>query len=298
VRTLIHIGLPRTASTFFQRQVFPKIKGFDFIGVDQTFYSPPFQKLLYQDESLYKEQKRNDLIDSKSENILLSNELFCGQSLGMNSTNRTRTALRLNKVFPEAEIILILRNQLSLLESLYSIAVYGGYSKRPEDFVQIGGIDQKYDTFSPNEHTESFLLSPLIQLYKSHFNKVHVFLFEDFTTIPDTFFEKFKSVLKINLSESVAHNRKENKSLSQRQIKYFRRMNRTRPILEQSSLGAGIFRRKLWFGEHILGGKKRFQFSEKLSSEIREFYKADNLALMTELKELKESPNYQKYYAY
>jgi hypothetical protein len=298
VRTLIHIGLPRTASTFLQRQVFPKITGFDFIGVDKTFYSKPFQKLLYQDESLYKELGRNELIDSKSENILLSNELFCGQSLGMNSTNRTRTVLRLKKVFPEAEIILVLRNQLSLLESLYSIAVYGGYSKRPEDFIKLSGKEREYDTFTPNEHAESFLLTPLVRLYQEYFSKVYVFLFEDFTSGPDAFFEKFKSEIGIELPKSVAHNRKENKSLSQRQIRYFRRMNRTKPLLEQSSLGSGVFRRKLWFGEHILGGKKRFQFSEKLSSDIREFYKEDNMALMTHLPELEDSPNYLKYYSY
>lgn len=236
VRTLIHIGLPRTASTFLQRQVFPKITGFDFIGVDKTFYAPPFQKLLYQDESLYKELGRSELIDSKSENILLSNELFCGQSLGMNSTNRTRTALRLKKVFPEAEIILVLRNQLSLFESLYSIAVYGGYSKRPEDFVKIGSSERAYDTFTPNEHAESYLLTPLVGLYQEHFSKVHVFLFEDFSSEPDAFFKKFKSKIGIELPVSVAHSRKENKSLSHRQIRYFRRMNRTKTFLEQLSL--------------------------------------------------------------
>lgn len=296
VRTLIHIGLPRTASTFLQRQVFPKINGYDFIGVDKTFYSTPFQKLLYQDESLYKELGRNELIDSKAENILLSNELFCGQSFGINATNRTRTALRLKKVFPEAEIILILRNQLSLLESLYAIGVYSGVHKKPEDFLVFGKDRPRYDTFSGNEHLETYLLSPLIKLYKEHFEKVHIFLFEDFKTNQELFLESFKSKLNLSFTEKIPYKKKENKSLSRRQINYIRRINRAKHLLESNKMGKSIFRKKLWFGEHVLGGKKRFGFDEDLAQQIKAFYRNDNEHLNQNMQALRDSENFREHY--
>jgi len=298
VRTLIHIGLPRTASTFLQKQVFPLVRGFDFIGVDKTFYAQSFQKLLYQDESLYKELTRKDLVDSDAENILLSNELFCGQSFGMNATNRTRTAERLKKAFPEGEIILMLRNQLSLLESLYAIGIYSGVHKKPEDFFVFGTDTPRYDTFSGNEHLETYLLYPLIKLYKDHFEKVHIFLFEDFKSNQELFLENFKSKLDLSFSEKIPFKKKENKSLGQRQIKYIRRINRAKSLLEWNKLGKSIFRHKLWFGEHVLGGTKRFSFDDELSTRIKNFYCEDNEALAQNNSILRESENFQRYYKY
>ena len=298
VRTLIHIGLPRTASTFLQRQVFPKIKGFDFFDVDTTFYSEPFQKLLYSDQSLYSHQSRDQLLRSKSANIFLSNELFCGQSFGMNATNRTRTALRLKHSFPEGEIVLILRNQLNLLESLYTLGVYGGIHKKPEDFLVFEDHIPRYNTFSANEHIETYLLMPLVKLYRKHFKKVHIFLFEDFTSDPKLFFEKMTAELNIELQEEITYRKRENSSLSKRQINYFRRINRAKPILEWNRLGKSILRQKIWFGEHVLGGKKRFHFDEELADRIRAYFREDNTALSTALKDLGKSDNFRKYYRY
>ena len=298
VRTLIHIGLPRTASTFLQRQVFPKIQGFNFFGVNTAFYSEPFQKLLYSDESLYKHQSRDQLIRSESENIFLSNELFCGQSFGMNATNRTRTALRLKQSFPGAEIVLVLRNQLSLLESLYAIGVYSGIHKKPEDFLVFEDKVPRYDTFSANEHIETYKLAPLLKLYKEHFSKVHIFLFEDFRTNPELFLKNLANTLGVNLDGDIPFRERENRSLSKRQISYFRKINRAKPILEWNKIGKSVFRQKLWFGEHVLGGKKRFHFSNTLSERIREYFKEDNLELAKAIPNLGKSENFVKYYNY
>jgi len=298
VRTLIHIGLPRTASTFLQRQVFPKIREVEFYGVDTCFYSEAFQRLLYEDDSLYTQPRRDQLIQTKSENILLSNELFCGQSFAMNATNRSRTAIRLKQVFPEAEIVLMLRNQLQLLESLYSIAVYGGYYKKPDEFLNFGNSGTRYNTFSENEHAEAYLFTPLVDLYKEKFKRVHVFLFEDFSANPDQFVQNMASELNIELNSPIVHTKKENKSLGQRQISYFRKVNRAKSLLEWSSLGKSIYRQKLWFGEHVIQGKKRFQFSRDLAERIKAYYRNDNIRLLNSLKDLENSPNYKRYYQF
>ncbi len=136
-RTLLHIGMPRTASTFFQNEVFPNLKRFKHIGVDQTQYSEAFQRMLYQDESRYDENAIGESLKiSEGENLIISNELFVGQSVHMVSTNRTRNAKRLNQLFPNADVVLFLRNQADLLESLYSIGVYSGHTAKPHEFIR------------------------------------------------------------------------------------------------------------------------------------------------------------------
>ena len=195
MRTLIHIGLPRTASTYLQSELFPKIEGFEFYGVEQCYYSQGFQKLLYQDESLYKPENLRALIGGSDKNVFLSNELFSGHTLGMNAGNRTQIAKRLKQAFPEAEIIVLLRNQVSILESLYSMAVYSGYHKRPEQFLHWGSDDPRYNPYEINEHLESFLYTALLSTYKELFPKVHIFLFEDFVKNPANFFEHIKREL-------------------------------------------------------------------------------------------------------
>ena len=298
VRTIIHIGLPRTASTFLQREVFPKFKGFEFYGVDQTFYSERFQKLLYQDTSLYHQPSRKELIATEAQNLLLSNELFSGQSFSMNATNRSRTAKRLKIAFPEAEILLILRNQLSLLESLYAIAVYSGYFHKPEEFVNFGNSIPRYSTFTENEHTETYLLNSIIEFYRRTFEKVHIFLFEDFAANPNYFINEIEKKLEVELDGEIAFAKKENKSLSKRQIRYFRKINRSKSLLEWNNFGKTIFGRKVWFGEHVIGGNKRFQFGDELSEKIRNYYRKDNQLLAETLGEMGNSETFKSKYLF
>src|SRR5690554_2825265 len=109
--------MPRTASTFLQREFFPHVSNFEFYGVDRTQYSEVFQKILYQDDSCFNaDEVAAALKPISNKDAILSNELFVGQSLYLHSTNRSRTARRLKQFFPDAEIVLMLRNQLSLLE--------------------------------------------------------------------------------------------------------------------------------------------------------------------------------------
>ena len=301
-RILLHIGMPRTASTLFQKEVFPHLEGFDYWGVDKTQYSTAFQKLLYRDDSLYNafeiQEKLNFPI---TKNLMVSNELFVGQSLFLNSTNRSRNAHRLKQLFPNAEIVLFLRNQPDLLESLYSIGIYAGETKKPDTFIRFDDDqsdpgDPLYSTFAAMEQTEQYYFTSIYRLYRSKFERVHVFLYEDFKSDPEKFIEKFCKELRVKPKIEVNFGKRENSSLSSRQLEYLRKTNSLREIFESSGAGKRLFRKNIRTIEHFLGGKEKFHFSPALRKKIKDHFKKDNSKLSEIVPELENSECFEKYY--
>lgn len=303
-KTIIHIGMPRTASTFLQREFFPKIEGFTFFGVETTHYSDAFQRLLYQDDSLFDEVAfEKTAAEIRSQNTILSNELFVGQSIYLNSTNRSRTARRLQQFFPDAEILIMLRNQVSLLQSLYTLGVYGGHTCTPEEFIRFSDAQSKakyplYPTFTDAEISESYKYTALIDLYQSLFTKVYVFLFEDFKSDPVAFAERLCSELNFEKVEITAPKTKVNSSLSSRQIKLTRILNRFEPLINHGRFGRWLFGVKLRFIEHRMVGKKPFSFSTELTEKLKNYFREDNRKLDKALPELRNSVRFESEYFY
>lgn len=301
-KTIIHIGMPRTASTFLQKEFFSKVPGFTFYGVETTFYSDAFQRLLYQDDSLFDENDfEKTAAEIRSGNAILSNELFVGQTIYLNSTNRSRTARRLRQFFPEAEILIFLRNQVSLLQSLYAIGVYGGHTCTPEEFIRFSyekstAENPLYPTFAEAENTESYKYTALIELYQSLFTKVHVFLFEDFKSNPVAFAERLCTELKIEKVEIAVSKHKVNRSLSARPIKLIRALNRFEPFINRGRFGRWLFGVKLRFIEHRMGGKKPFSFSPEIREKLKSYYRGDNRKLGEALPELRDSDRFESEY--
>jgi hypothetical protein len=294
--------MPRTASTFFQNEVFPNLEDFTCIGVDQTQYSEAFQRLMYQDESRYEEDAiRESLNRTTHGNVIFTNELFVGQSLYLASTNRTRNAQRLKRLFPEGEIVLFLRNQADLLESLYSIGVYSGHTAKPHEFVKFDTenseiVNPLYPTFSSREQTEQYFYSSLIRLYQGLFEEVNVFLYEDFTTEPMAFMDQFCESLNVKLQVEINFDQRQNSSLSARQLEYLRKTNSLKGILERSGAGRRIFKKNIQTIEHRLGGKEKFHFAPALRKKIKDHFLDDNLLLTHSIPWLKDNPNFHKHY--
>ena len=291
--------MPRTASTYLQQEYFPKIEGFKFYGVDTTQYSDAFQRLLYQDDSLFNENLFEETAAQiRSQDAILSNELFVGQSLYLNSTNRSRTAGRLKKFFPEAEIVLLLRNQVTLLQSLYAIGIYSGHTCSPEEFIRFSNSDSSienplYPTFAEVENTESYNYSHLIELYKQNFSAVHILLFEDFKINPMAFAEGLSEMLNVEKVVISTPTIKVNKSLTDRQIKLITRLNRHKPLLNRGRFGKWLFRYKLRFIEHYISGNTSFKFSPELEKKLKDYYGEDNNKLGNLLPQLVNSKTFQ-----
>jgi len=281
-RTIIHIGLPRAASTFFQRHIFPQIAGFKAFGPAITEYHPSFTHLLYADDSAYDPA----LIQAwKSEqgdqSMLLSNELFCGRSHLQASANRAAVASRLKQHWPESEIVLFLRNQVDLLQSLYAIDTYAGMRAKPEQYLHFGSSPPADD--SAYEWAGSWNYQALISLYRSHFDNVRVYLFEDFVADRDSFLADFKRDLDIEVSASRTASSGNNASLGASQIRALQRLNRFKSFVEKSKFGESLFRKVVQQIEHRWPGGARFEFSNELKQRIADHFRESNQQLASKL---------------
>ncbi len=218
-KTIIHVGLHKTATTFLQNNVWPTIQGYTYLSRPYTQHNYAFNQMQYADESLYKKDyilKELEYIGSTR--LLLSDEAFSGKPVYFSYLNRAIIARRLQEVFPEAEIVLFLRDQKDIMLSHYSSYIkmpygtkiiekffykpqtnytYSEYSKEPSK-CNISNL--YYNTNDYFIHLDCFKYSPLVELYKRLFEKCHVFLYEEFKQHKKDAFAKLGEIVEQHIS--------------------------------------------------------------------------------------------------
>lgn len=198
-KTIIHVGLHKTATTYLQSSVWPMVSNYTYLSRPYTQHNHAFNQLQYADDSLYDpEVIQSELAKIGYGNLLISDESFSGKPLSFSYINRSMIARRLHDQFPDAEIILFLRDQTDIIKSHYSSYIkmpfgvktideflyqpkgdysYGDFISYPERF-DISNL--YYNTNDVFLHLDCFKYSCLIELYHRLFKKCHVFLYEDF----------------------------------------------------------------------------------------------------------------------
>lgn len=222
----IHIGLQKTATTYLQSKVFPSIQDLLYVGRPYTQENQAFNALQYADDALYDssllvKEMQNIKRTASGKPVLISDELFSGFAF-WGFLNRGLIARRLSQVVPEAEIILFIRNQTDLIDSLYNQYVKTGwYSKTlGPDFLHEPGSGLSLDDWLTDQNNwdynrrrfkhravfspEVFLYSESIKLYKTLFPKVHVFLYEDFKEDPHRQLQRLESIFGLAINNPVA----------------------------------------------------------------------------------------------
>lgn len=147
-KVYLHVGLQKTASTFLQNKLFPNVSGISYVGRPYTQESDAFNSLQYADDALYSSDalaKELKLIKQNIGNtpLLISDELFSGY-LFYGMINRCIIASRLGEIIPEAEVILFLRGQADLIDSLYN------------QYVKIGLFSSDLDGSFLYKHGDGF----------------------------------------------------------------------------------------------------------------------------------------------
>lgn len=186
---LIHIGYPKTATKWFQNNLFPNVKNYTYIHhnrVKRTIIEPNILKLEVLDPS-------SDIITHKD--IIISEENLIGsiQDGGMQRLQTKEMALRLKHLFPNASIVIFIRNQKSLIASAYLqyIKMGGNYSVNRYLYHSEFNFTSNRKLFS----FDLFKFDETIELYKElfGFDNVFVYLYEEFASGPKAFTEKFAS---------------------------------------------------------------------------------------------------------
>lgn len=187
---VIHIGPPKTGSTFLQRKLFPFQNDYVYLGEGSLWgggkliWSLTKQAPIFDRAAIY--PMLHGLASARK--ILISNEILAGHPwpLGKyaNAASRSEIAARLQVVFPNAKILIIERDFEDWVVSAYS------------EYLRNGGL-LKLDQFKEYVHRTRYAdWESLIELYRNKFRDVCVLQFDGLKKNPQQFLNEMASELK------------------------------------------------------------------------------------------------------
>lgn len=200
VKTMLHIGMPRTGTTFFQHEVFPKL--------NIRYISPDFFKYGHIGTLA---EFYNYII---KEDTLISNEnIYC--DMWSKEDDRFERLEIIHKLFPHAKIIFGIRNKEALKRSWYKKS------------IGVGAI-WSYDEFLQSINLNFFDYEPYIEKLKEMFEDVYVYKYEGFRKNPDKIIEEMCDFIDVETPqiEKEAYKRKWNVGYTDKQIKIARVINK------------------------------------------------------------------------
>jgi hypothetical protein len=132
----IHLGMPKTGTTFLQTRCFPYLKGIRYANkeitelLDRIIYTNPIfldlPKTKYEVDCILRKMAEGSL--------LISYERLFGNML-TNYHDNVYLANCLQMVFPEAKLIVVVRRQDELVESIYKQSLQSYYYQRINSFL-------------------------------------------------------------------------------------------------------------------------------------------------------------------
>jgi hypothetical protein len=189
---IIHLGYPKTGTTWFQDKFFPYVPNYYYVSkeISNDLFSKPDAFSFDRQTTI---EKVKQLTQNKD--VILSSELFAG------TINRgwlrglwsKETAIRLHSVLPSAKIVVFIRRQEELIASAYLQYIKNGGNFSINRYLK----SYSYNLFS-FEHLNFY---NLLQFYETLFGKknMQIFLFEDFRNDNIDFVKEFSARLGIDI---------------------------------------------------------------------------------------------------
>ncbi len=231
------------------------------------------------------------------------------QVLGRNVLNRSLIVRRLKEVFPQAEIIIFLRGQQSLLMSSYNQAVKMGYTGKIEEYIWYSQKEYTYDDYkydlsinkfrwhkntrcfnylSNNINLINLCYYELIKLYKDNFPKVHVFLYEKFRQNPEDAIAQLETILeeKVESFDTSLLSERVNEKFDTNKLHRTRAINKIRSIIKTKNKyilnGGGLLYRLIVNETQKPLGYER----EYIQRITKDFYVENNQKIVREYPEI------------
>lgn len=314
----IHIGYPKAASTTLQKHLFNKHSDINNLGVYPTAnlgrdsneidYNCIFlqnDNLRYFYNNLLNLDKENSieqyinkiypLLDNKKINVF-SNERFTSVFFTPVGNLEAKAEL-LQEFFPQAQIIIVIRNQFKSLESQYRDwpfdpnSLTKGKPVSFSDWVQIA-----YEKDHIIGYLQSLKYDEIFNIYAKLFGdkKVKVLLFEDLVSNLTLFSKDISNFLEIEFNQTKLNleSKHENISVTSRFNKY-RKLKRSFPLLgkiENKLLFQPTMKRK--WSEFIKSGKKaNYSLSKSAKQLIHSYFQESNDNLL----KINQALNLQRY---
>ena len=237
----IHIGLPRTGTTFLQKKVFGVIdsktdSGGRFIYNPSNIVDALLVAIEHHEngrEDLFLEDKNriHSTINgySAKDTLLLSSEGF---SVDPWHQHRPKNHILFKKIFPEAKILLVLRYQPDWVLSIYKLSFLKGWCVTLDHFT-----NYKNERFIPfirysdsrrkaTINLDGIKFAELVDSYVTSFgrNNVDIYFFEHFRADPEGFVSTLMKSMKVNcgrILETIDFHERVNDGMLSRDIIWF-----------------------------------------------------------------------------
>jgi hypothetical protein len=169
---VVHIGFPKTATTFLQRNVFPQLPA-RFRYFDERVSAGVFAPLIHEDDTIFDSPGHQQQFAAAwgNDSTLFSYESLTGLHYQTGFVNRTLIARRLRMLGFE-RVIITIRNQFDVLESAY------------KEYVKNGGVLKfaDYAVFAPGKprylYPQYYDYQPIYRLYAEIFGKSNVLVLQ------------------------------------------------------------------------------------------------------------------------
>lgn len=291
---IIHIGYPKTATIWFIKFFYPNIKN---------------ATIIYADDFIYDTSHENDHFSIKSEklqhtgqNLIIVSHKFSGLENFNWDHGRYRTFFikHLKHNFPDASIVVFLRNQVDFLASAYSsYLTHGGTYTFPELFKTGRLNDGQMFSFEYLDYYK------VISQYKEQFGEdhVHVFLYEQFQENPMAFLKSYADLFELDINIGTLNVSKYNEKLREGLARFVRFSNLfhkkgikfKKTIIDAPWLFSWVNKKTIAkMNNSGIFGKKTDNkkiLGDELINYINQYYKVSNNLLITQFN-LKEIKNY------
>jgi hypothetical protein len=271
---LIHIGYPKSGTTWFQKNFYPNVKNAGYIPRKdvQDHIIRPYAIGFDATESA------RFFIQERDNNLIICEELLLAsvRSGGFNGFVTKEIGHRLKSIFPNAIIVIFIRNQVDLIASAYGQYIKGGGREGIDDYLFHSKAKFYVDLF---QFSFKYLeYDRMLSFYQGLFGKnLHIFPFERFTSNRLDFLSDFIKIFKLDIDLEELDLEPKNKRLNTLSYKKWRNRLRIPEKLSVSNITGGrlnhesIFKRRK-SPEEILGNKN--------SDYIKQYYKESNQTLI------------------
>jgi hypothetical protein len=233
---ILHIGYPKTSSTWFQEKFYPFVKNGFYVPRDfiQDLFLRPGAFDWNEQEC---RTQLNLLMGQKNNRLIICEELLLGRLRpgGVKHFVTREVANRIKLVCPEASIVIFIRNQLDAIASAYSQYIHSGGNYSIDNFIypeKISGGDYNNLVLLGPDY---FLYHKVIDYYAGLYGKenVYIFLYEDFRESGSQFIAAFSEKLGLTVDEKKLSYEKVNegyRTMLEAPRKFFNAFSRKGPL--------------------------------------------------------------------
>lgn len=298
----LHLGIHKTATKFLQEAVFPEIKDISYLP-KAKYERDLLDSLLHQDVltfNYHKDAIRDEFLKRAGNDdlpLLISNELLFG-NIFFHNNNRYSLLVKLKSLFPEAKILLSIRGQKQMIDSIYREYLVQGGCCKIEQFLNAATPSGKSIlSYNPGLDPEALKYGKYLDGLAEMFGAENCLFLPYEMLIKDTpeYLGQILGFLNSKSSPDDFSAQKRHGSMSNNALKFLRVINKMHSSAMHgsgwfpNSWNVGRLMRKMGIGK--LSREKTAPFQFKLPID----YQEDN-DYIDQKYDLKLKKDYEKYY--